>query len=42
VHDLAYLMIRILSSFVYSDLITGEIPDPAKVRQAAAALLQSC
>jgi AcrR family transcriptional regulator len=42
VHDLAYLMIRILSSFVYSDLITGETPDPAKVRQAVSALLQAC
>jgi AcrR family transcriptional regulator len=39
--DLAYLVVRILESFLYSDLIIGETPDPAKVGQAVAVLLRS-
>ena len=38
--DLAYLTVRIIESFVYADMITGEEPDAGKVRQAIAALLQ--
>ncbi len=38
--DLAYLVVRILESFLYSDIITGETPDPAKVGQAIAVLLR--
>ncbi|CAA9573564.1 MAG: hypothetical protein AVDCRST_MAG33-2796 [uncultured Thermomicrobiales bacterium] len=38
--DLAYLTVRIIESFVYADLITGEEPDAKKVHQAIAALLQ--
>jgi AcrR family transcriptional regulator len=38
--DLAYLMLRIAETFVYSDIIAGETPDPGKVRQAIAALLR--
>jgi AcrR family transcriptional regulator len=37
--DLAYLIVRVLESFLYSDLITGEQPDAAKVRSAVGALL---
>jgi AcrR family transcriptional regulator len=37
--DLAYLVVRILESFLYSDLITGEQPDPVKVGQAVRVLL---
>jgi AcrR family transcriptional regulator len=39
VHDLAYLIIRIAESFIYTDLITGEEPDAEKARTAVAALL---
>ena len=38
-HDLSYLVVRIIESFIYADLITGEAPDPGKVRTAVAALL---
>ncbi|MFB9859479.1 QsdR family transcriptional regulator [Paenarthrobacter aurescens] len=38
-HDLAYLIVRVMESFLYSDLITGEQPDAGKVRSAVAALL---
>lgn len=37
--DTAYILVRILESFVYADLITGATPDAAKVEQATAALL---
>jgi AcrR family transcriptional regulator len=37
--DLAYLIMRISESFIYTDLITGEPPDAAKARTAIAALL---
>jgi AcrR family transcriptional regulator len=37
--DLAYLVMRISESFIYTDLITGEPPDAAKARTAIAALL---
>lgn len=40
IHDLAYLLIRILESFVYSDLIAGDEPDWTKVGPAVAALLR--
>lgn len=39
--DLAYLIMRISESFIYTDLITGEAPDAAKARTAIAALLGS-
>lgn len=39
-HDLAYLILRITETFVYSDSIAGVTPDPAKVRQAIRALLR--
>ncbi|CCH79546.1 putative TetR family transcriptional regulator [Nostocoides japonicum T1-X7] len=39
-HDLAYLMLRIVEAFVYADLIAGETPDPTKVRQAMGVLLR--
>ncbi|MEP7177989.1 MAG: QsdR family transcriptional regulator [Pseudonocardiales bacterium] len=37
--DLAYLIMRISESFIYTDLITGDPPDAAKARTAIAALL---
>lgn len=40
VHDLAYLVVRIAETFIYSNIVAGETPDPAKVRQAIAALLR--
>ncbi|WP_033290371.1 QsdR family transcriptional regulator [Amycolatopsis jejuensis] len=40
-HDLAYLIVRIIESFVYADMIIGEEPDPDKVRAAIAALLHT-
>jgi len=39
--DLAYLVVRIIESFVYTDLITGDPPDATKVRAAVAALLHA-
>jgi hypothetical protein len=39
-HDLAYLIVRIIESFLYADIIAGEQPDTAKVEQAIAALLR--
>lgn len=39
IHDLAYLVIRIGESFIYTDLITGGIPDSGKARTALLALL---
>ena len=38
-NDLAYLVVRIIESFIYADLITGEEPDAAKVETAVAAIL---
>lgn len=38
-HDLAYLIVRIAESFIYTDLITGEQPDATKAELAVAALL---
>lgn len=38
-HDLAYLIVRIMESFIYTDLITGEPPDAGKAETAIAALL---
>jgi AcrR family transcriptional regulator len=38
-HDLAYLVIRIGESFIYTDLITGGVPDSGKARTALLALL---
>lgn len=40
-HDLAYLIVRIIESFIYADIITGETPDAAKIRDAVAALLHT-
>ncbi|MFC4943516.1 QsdR family transcriptional regulator [Pseudonocardia sp. GCM10023141] len=37
--DLAYLVVRIAESFIYTDLITGEQPDAHKADVAIAALL---
>lgn len=37
--DLAYLIVRIIESFLYADIITGEQLDVAKAEQAIAALL---
>ncbi|WP_026918424.1 QsdR family transcriptional regulator [Gordonia shandongensis] len=39
VDDLALILVRITETFVYANLITGEEPDAAKVRQACAAML---
>ncbi len=39
-HDLAYLVLRITETFVYSDVIAGVTPDPATVRTAIGALLR--
>jgi AcrR family transcriptional regulator len=41
VHDLAYLIVRIIESFIYADLITGDVPDARNVRIAIAALLHA-
>lgn len=38
--DLAYLVVRIVESFIYADLITGGEPDAEKVELAIAALLR--
>lgn len=37
--DLAYLTVRIIESFIYADMITGDEPDSGKVEAAIAALL---
>lgn len=37
--DLAYIIVRIGESFLYTDTITGGKPDPGKARQAILALL---
>ena len=39
VPDLAYLLVRIGESFVYTDVITGEAPDAAKAHAAVTTLL---
>ncbi|MFI5952863.1 QsdR family transcriptional regulator [Cryptosporangium sp. NPDC051539] len=39
-NDLAYLIVRIIESFIYADLITGDEPDAAKVETAVAAVLR--
>lgn len=39
-HDLAYVVTRITETFIYADVVAGEIPDPAKVRQIVGALLR--
>ncbi|GGR50745.1 AcrR family transcriptional regulator [Nocardioides luteus] len=38
--DMAYLLVRVVETFLYTDMITGERADPAKVGQAIAALLR--
>ena len=38
-HDLAYLIVRIMESFIYTDSITGEVPDARKAETAIAVLL---
>lgn len=40
VPDLAYLVVRIAESFIYTDVITGGEPDAAKARAAISALLR--
>ncbi|EXG82671.1 QsdR family transcriptional regulator [Cryptosporangium arvum] len=40
-NDLAYLIVRIIESFIYADLITGEEPEAAKVETAVAAILRA-
>lgn len=39
VHDLAYLVVRIAETFIYTDLITDEPPDACKAETAIAAVL---
>jgi AcrR family transcriptional regulator len=39
--DLAYLIVRVIESFIYSDLITGDDPDAGTAGLAIAALLRS-
>ncbi|MFD9738424.1 QsdR family transcriptional regulator [Umezawaea sp. NPDC059074] len=39
VRDLAYLVVRIAESFIYTDIITGDQPDSAKAATAVASLL---
>lgn len=38
-HDLAYLITRIAESFIYNDVITGELPDASKAETAIGLLL---
>ena len=38
-HDLAFLLVRITESFVYTDVLSGDPPDATKVLQACSALL---
>ncbi|MEV0672755.1 QsdR family transcriptional regulator [Mycobacterium sp. NPDC050441] len=38
-NDLAYLIVRIVESFLYADIITGEPLEIAKAEQAISALL---
>lgn len=40
-HDLAYIVVRIIESFIYADTITGEPPDSTKVGASVAALLHA-
>ena len=40
-HDLAYIIVRIIESFIYADTITGEPPDATKVGASVAALLHA-
>jgi hypothetical protein len=40
-HDLAYLIVRIMESFIYADMITGDEADAEKVYAAVAALLHA-
>jgi hypothetical protein len=37
--DLAYVIVRIGESFLYTDIIAGGTPSPGKARQAVLALL---
>jgi AcrR family transcriptional regulator len=39
-HDLAYIVIRLTETFVYAEIIVGELPDREKVRQVVGALLR--
>lgn len=39
VHETAYLLVRIMESFLYTDIITGDQPDVRNVEAAARALL---
>jgi len=39
-HDLAYVVTRITETFIYADVVAGELPDPEKIRQVVGALLR--
>lgn len=39
-HDLAYVVTRITETFIYADVVAGELPDPEKVREVVGALLR--
>ncbi|HDZ58083.1 MAG TPA: TetR/AcrR family transcriptional regulator [Pseudomonas xinjiangensis] len=39
-HDLAYVIVRIVEAFIYTDFITGEPAEPKKARLAISALLR--
>lgn len=39
-HDLAYVVTRISETFIYADVVAGELPDPEKVREVVGALLR--
>jgi AcrR family transcriptional regulator len=41
VGGLAYVIVRIIESFIYADLITGDVPDARNVQVAIAALLHA-
>jgi AcrR family transcriptional regulator len=40
-HDVAYALVRVIESYTYLDLITGETPDAGRARPIFARLLQS-
>jgi AcrR family transcriptional regulator len=40
-HDLAYLVVRVIESFIYADLISGDDLDAKKAEEAIAALLHA-
>jgi len=40
-HDVAYALVRVIESYTYLDLITGEVPDAGRARPILARLLQT-